>query len=54
MHGQAAVIAPVAAKGVRGEKSGFIPEVLACLHGDPVAICALDGLKLKPVRVFNL
>ncbi|MEL7490371.1 MAG: tRNA pseudouridine(55) synthase TruB [Pseudomonadota bacterium] len=53
-RGQAAVIAPAAAKGVRGERAGFIPEVLASLHGDPVAICALDGLKLKPVRVFNL
>jgi len=53
-RGQAAVIAPVAAKGVRGEKTGLIPEVLASLHGDPVAICALDGLKLKPVRVFNI
>ena len=53
-RGQAAVIAPAAAKGVRGERVGFIPEVLASLHGDPVAICALDGLKLKPVRVFNL
>jgi len=53
-RGQAAVIAPAAAKGVRGDQSGFIPEVLASLHGDPVAICALDGLKLKPVRVFNL
>lgn len=53
-RGQAAVIAPAIAKGVRGDQSGFIPEVLASLHGDPVAICALDGLKLKPVRVFNL
>lgn len=53
-RGQAAVISPAAAKGVRGERAGFIPEVLASLHGDPVAICALDGLKLKPVRVFNL
>ncbi|MEO0879735.1 MAG: tRNA pseudouridine(55) synthase TruB [Pseudomonadota bacterium] len=52
--GQAAVIQPAAAKGIRGERSGFIPEVFASLHGDPVAICALDGLKLKPVRVFNL
>ncbi|MEM9168132.1 MAG: tRNA pseudouridine(55) synthase TruB [Pseudomonadota bacterium] len=53
-RGQAAVLAPAAAKGVRGDAVGFIPEVLASLHGAPVAICALDGLKLKPTRVFNL
>ena len=53
-RGQAAVMQPAAAKGVRGDKAGFIPEVFASLHGEPVAICALDGLKLKPVRVFNL
>ena len=53
-RGQGAVIAPAIAKGVRGERVGFIDEVLASLHGEPVAICALDGLTLKPVRVFNL
>ena len=53
-RGQAAIIAPPAAKGVRGETAGVIPAVLAVLHEEPVAICALDGLKLKPVRVFNL
>ncbi|MFQ5563584.1 MAG: tRNA pseudouridine(55) synthase TruB [Parvularculaceae bacterium] len=53
-RGQAAVISPAAAKGVRGDVVGPIEAVLASLHGEPVAICELDGLKLKPVRVFNL
>ncbi len=53
-RGQAAVISPPVAKGVRGEAAGVIPAVLAVCHDDPVAICALDGLKLKPARVFNL
>ncbi|MEM9705231.1 MAG: tRNA pseudouridine(55) synthase TruB [Pseudomonadota bacterium] len=53
-RGQPAVITPAAAKGVRGDQAGLIPEVLASLNGSPVAICALDGLKLKPARVFNL
>jgi len=38
---------------VRGGEAGFIEAVLAICHDEPVAICALDGLKLKPVRVFN-
>ena len=53
-RGQAAVIAPPVAKGVRGERAGVIEAVLAVLHDEPVAICELDGLKLKPARVFNL
>ncbi|MHA7871484.1 MAG: tRNA pseudouridine(55) synthase TruB [Hyphococcus sp.] len=53
-RGQPAVLAPPVAKGVRGEKAGAVPAVLAVLHDDPVAICELDGLKLKPSRVFNL
>ena len=53
-RGQPAVIAPPVAKGVRGEAAGVVPAVLAVLHDEPVAICALDGLKLKPSRVFNL
>jgi tRNA pseudouridine55 synthase len=52
-RGQPAVISPPAAKGVRGNASGNIPAVLAVLQDDAVAICELDGLKLKPVRVFN-
>lgn len=52
-RGQAAVIAPPVAKGVRGERVGEIENVLAVLHDEAVAICALDGLKLKPSRVFN-
>ena len=53
-RGQAAVIAPPVAKGVRGERAGLVEGVVAVLHDDPVAICALDGLKLKPSRVFNI
>lgn len=52
-RGQPAVITPATAKGVRGSEVGVIPAVLASLHGDAVAICELDGLKLKPLRVFN-
>lgn len=53
-RGQAAIITPPVAKGIRGENIGEVPAVLALLHDDPVAICSLDGLKLKPNRVFNL
>ncbi len=53
-RGQAAVVAPPVAKGVRGERAGVIEDVLAVCHDEPVAICELDGLKLKPGRVFNL
>jgi tRNA pseudouridine55 synthase len=53
-RGQPAVISPATAKGVRGAEAGVIPAVLASLHGEAVAICELDGLKLKPLRVFNL
>lgn len=53
-RGQAAVIAPPVAKGIRGDAAGAVPAVLAVLFDTPVAICELDGLKLKPVRVFNL
>ncbi len=53
-RGQAAIISPASAKGLRGDRVGDIEEVLASLHGAPVAICALEGLKLKPSRVFNL
>ena len=52
-RGQAAVITPATAKGVRGGEAGIIPAVLAALHGEAIAICELDGLKLKPIRVFN-
>ena len=52
-QGRAVVVAPPVAKGIRGEQSGFIPVVFASCHDDPVAICALDGLKLKPTKVFN-
>jgi tRNA pseudouridine55 synthase len=52
-RGQPAVISPAAAKGLRAGEAGVLPAVLATIHGDAVAICELDGLKLKPVRVFN-
>jgi tRNA pseudouridine55 synthase len=52
-RGQPAVITPATAKGVRGGEAGTIPAVLAAFHGEAVAICELDGLKLKPIRVFN-
>ena len=51
-RGQAAVISPATARGVRGGEAGVIPAVLACMNGEAIAICELDGLKLKPVRVF--
>lgn len=53
-RGQPAVISPATAKGVRGSDVGTISAVLASMHGEAVAICELDGLKLKPLRVFNL
>ena len=52
-RGQAAVIAPPVAKGVRGESAGVVENVLAVLHDEAIAICTLDGLKLQPGRVFN-
>lgn len=52
-RGQAAIIAPPVAKGIRGDRSGDIENVLAVLHEEAVAICTLDGLKLLPGRVFN-
>ncbi len=53
-RGQAAVLSPATAKGVRAGEAGVVPTVLAVCHDAPVAICELDGLKLKPARVFNL
>lgn len=52
-RGQPAVITPAVAKGVRAGEAGAIAAVVASLSGSAVAICELDGLKLKPVRVFN-
>ncbi|MEQ1931549.1 MAG: tRNA pseudouridine(55) synthase TruB [Parvularculaceae bacterium] len=51
-RGQAAVISPASARGLRAGESGVLPAVLASLHGEAVAVCELDGLKLKPLRVF--
>ncbi len=53
-RGQAIVLAPNVAKGVRGTQNGLIPAVYASVHDEPVAICILDGLKLKPGKVFVL
>jgi len=53
-RGQPAIVSAATAKGVRGAETGLIPAVLASLHGEAVALCELDGLKLKPLRVFNL
>jgi tRNA pseudouridine55 synthase len=53
-RGQPAVISPATAKGVRGAETGVVPAVLASMHGEPVALCELDGLKLKPLRVFSV
>ncbi len=51
-RGQMVVVAPPVAKGIRENDVGFIPAILASSHDEPIAICALDGLKLKPVKVF--
>jgi tRNA pseudouridine55 synthase len=51
-RGQPAIVSPAAAKGLRAGEVGVIRAVLASLHGEAVAICELDGLKLKPLRVF--
>ncbi len=53
-HGQDAVLPPVQAKAVRGDLSGDIEPVLATLDGEPVAICRLEGLRLQPIKVFQL
>lgn len=53
-RGQPAILTAASARGVRAGESGGVPAVLAVTHGAPVAVCELDGLKLKPVRVFNL
>lgn len=52
-RGQAVIVQPPVAKGIRGERVGEIEAVLAMHHDDAVAICRLDGLKLQPVRVFQ-
>jgi tRNA pseudouridine55 synthase len=51
-RGQPAVVTPAVARGVRAGEAGTIPAVLASLNGEAIAICELDGLKLKPIRVF--
>lgn len=51
-RGQPALLSPASARGARAGESGVLPAVLASLNGEAVAICELDGLKLKPLRVF--
>lgn len=53
-RGQPAVLTPAVARGLRAGESGGIDAVLASMDGEPVALCSLDGLKLAPIRVFNL
>ncbi|MEM6536928.1 MAG: tRNA pseudouridine(55) synthase TruB [Pseudomonadota bacterium] len=52
-NGQPALLTPAKARGVRAGEIGEIPSVVAMEDHLPVAICELDGLKLKPLRVFN-
>ncbi len=51
-RGQSVVLAPPVASGIRGGNSGLVPVVLASHNDEALAICALDGLTLKPARVF--
>ncbi|GAB4522128.1 MAG: tRNA pseudouridine(55) synthase TruB [Parvularculaceae bacterium] len=53
-RGQAVVLTPHQARSLRGGAKGALPAVLAKSDGAAAAICALDGLSLKPARVFNL
>jgi len=53
-RGQAIVLTPERAKLTRDGRRGVIPAVLATAHEEAAAICELDGLTLKPMRVFNL
>ena len=53
-RGQAAILTPAAARGLRAGEVGTLDAVLASWNDEPVAICALDGLTLAPLRVFNL
>ncbi|MGV6801983.1 MAG: tRNA pseudouridine(55) synthase TruB [bacterium] len=52
--GQAIIVQPEIAKGVRGAAGGIIENVLTMHHDDAVALCQLDGLKLQPTKVFVL
>ena len=53
-RGMACILTPAVAKGVRAGAAGGIDALLAVEGDAPVAICELDGLKLAPLRVFNL
>lgn len=53
-QGRTIIIQPPIAKGIRGDHVGDMEVVLATAHDEPVALCALEGLKLKPFKVFNL
>ena len=52
-QGRTIIIQPPIAKGIRGDHVGAIEAVLALNDDEPVALCALEGLKLKPFKVFN-
>ncbi|MBB4658129.1 tRNA pseudouridine(55) synthase TruB [Parvularcula dongshanensis] len=51
-RGQDALLPPYEAKAVRGEAIGDVEPVLATEDGVAVAICRLEGLKLRPLKVF--
>ena len=51
-HGQEALLSPQDAKAVRGDEAGEIEPVLATHGGEAIAICRLDGLKLRPIKVL--
>lgn len=53
LHGNAVVLAPPVASGIRGPNAGLVPTVTAFYDQQALAICALDGLTLKPGRVFH-
>ncbi|MEL7028810.1 MAG: tRNA pseudouridine(55) synthase TruB [Pseudomonadota bacterium] len=53
-RGQAIVLTPEQAKTTRDGRRGVLPAVLAMSQEQAAAICELDGLTLKPSRVFNL
>ncbi|MEM9233335.1 MAG: tRNA pseudouridine(55) synthase TruB [Pseudomonadota bacterium] len=53
-HGNEAILAPAQMTPIRQGSSDDIEPILAMEGDAPVAICRLEGMKLKPVKVFNL
>ncbi len=51
-RGQSVVLAPPVASGVRGDLRGEVPVVVAMAHEEAIGVCSLDGLTLKPSRIF--